>query len=221
MASRSLTLIIGDKNLSSWSLRPWLAMKAAKLEFKEFMIRLDRADTKVRIAKQAPSGTVPALTVPILRDGKITIWDSLAICEYLAELAPDRLLWPESASARAEARSYVAEMHSGFAALRNQLSMDIQCRIRIKHLTPQTIADIERVLELWERALKKSKGPFLFGTFGIVDAYYAPVVFRFRSYGIEIKSPAIRKYMARFLAHPAVKEWERAALLEKPSYESF
>ena len=191
-------------------------MKASKLKFKEVMIRLDRTNSKALIRQQSPTGTVP-----VLKHGKTVVWDSLAICEYLAELAPDKSLWPLDTSARAEARSYVAEMHSGFASMRNQLSMDIQGRIRIKHLTPQTIADIKRVVELWELALKKYKGQFLFGSFGIVDAYFAPVVFRFRSYGIEIKSPAVRKYMSRCLAHPDLIEWEQAAMKEKATYVTF
>jgi glutathione S-transferase len=139
----------------------------------------------------------------------------LAICEYFAEIS-DQNLWPKNARDRALARSYAAEMHSGFAGLRTQLSMDLRQKIEIRHLTTQTISDIDRILYLWTEALKKSKGPFLFGEFGIVDAFYAPVVFRFLSYGIRIKSKPALKYMADIQNYKHVKSWYNAGLKENP-----
>lgn len=210
----SLSLVIGDKALSSWSMRPWLALKASGLPFKEIKIPLDWPNTKKRILKYSPSGKIP-----VLIHGKHRIWDSLAICEYIAELAPQ--LWPAESGERALARSMVSEMHSSFQSLRDQLSMDLQMKTKILHLTPQTIRDIERILLLWQQALKKSKGPFLFGEFSIADAFYAPVVFRFLSYGIDIKNKSALKYMKHIQAHPAVKSWYQAAQKEKPFTSKF
>lgn len=212
----NIKLIIGDRNLSSWSMRPWLAMKASGLHFKEIQVLLDRPTTGKQIKRYSPSGKVP-----VLINGKTTVWDSLAICEYIAELAPKKQLWPKDSTQRAIARSYVAEMHSGFTSLRSQLSMDIHLRMKFKHLQPGTISDIERILELWERALKKSGGPFLFGEFGIVDAFYAPVIFRFISYGLEIKNRHALKYMRSMQNYSAVKEWVKKANIEKAYYLKF
>lgn len=206
-----LSLVIGDKNLSSWSMRAWLALVASELPFKEILIPLDQAETKLELNKYSPSSKVPCLI-----HGDLRIWDSLAICEYIAELAPHKFLWPEDKQSRAVARSYVSEMHSGFSSLRSQLSMDIRLRIEIRHLTPQTIEDIKRILFLWTEALKRSKGPFLFGKFGIVDAFFAPVVFRFISYGVHIQSPTIKNYIDAVQNNEHVKKWVDAALKEKP-----
>lgn len=206
-----LSLVIGDKNLSSWSMRAWLAAKASGLPFQEILIPLDQAETKLELNKYSPSSRVPCLI-----HGDLRIWDSLAICEYLAELAPNKDLWPVDQQTRAIARSYVAEMHSGFSGLRSQLSMDIRLKMEIRHLTPQTIEDIKRILSLWTEALKKSKGPFLFGGFGIADAFYAPVVFRFVSYGVQIQSPIIKQYMQQIQNHEHVEKWVQAGLQEKP-----
>jgi glutathione S-transferase len=213
---KKLRIVIGDQNLSSWSMRPWLVLVASGLPFEEIKILLDRPDTAKRIKRYSPSGRVP-----VLLDGTRTIWDSLAICEYIAELAPDKNLWPSDSQMRAEARSYVAEMHSGFAALRSQCSMDIGLKTKMKHLMPQTAADISRILELWKKALAQSKGPYLFGEFGIVDAFYAPVVMRFLSYGIEVRDAKIRAYMSRIKNHSAVKKWIAGAKKEKPHYQKF
>jgi glutathione S-transferase len=213
---KKLRIVIGDQNLSSWSMRPWLVLKASGLPFEQTKILLDRPDTAKLIKRFSPSGRVP-----VLIDGTQTVWDSLAICEYIAELAPEKNLWPADARLRAQARSYVAEMHSGFTALRSQCSMDLSLKIKIKHLLPQTADDISRILELWKSALAKSQGPFLFGDFGIVDAYYAPVVMRFISYGIDIRDAQIRAYMKRISAHPAVKAWIAAAKKEKAFYARF
>lgn len=205
-----LSLVIGDKNLSSWSLRAWLVAKYSQLEIQEILVWLDRPETSENLKKFSPSQKVPCLLM-----GDTQIWDSLAICETIAELAPKRNLWPRDPEQRALARSYTAEMHSGFSSIRNQLSMDIRLRIKIRHLTPDTLREIERIKELWETAVKKSKGPFLFGDFGIVDAFFAPVVFRFQSYGIKFESVALNRYMNSILEMPIVKEWSDAALKEE------
>lgn len=211
--NQNLKLIIGDKNLSSWSMRPWLVLKSSGLPFDEIKIALDRPETAEQLAEHSPSGRVPVLV-----DGGMYVWDSLSICEYIAELAPDKELWPADPRERAIARSYVAEMHSGFQSLRDQMSMDLSLRMKIKHIAPQTVANIQRILDLWASALEYSGGPFLFGSFGIVDAFYAPVVFRFISYGIKIKNPRLQKYMKAIVAQPAVNSWVQAAKKEK-SYQ--
>ena len=211
-----LQLVIGDKNLSSWSLRAWLVAKISGLKFKEVLILLDRPETKNALAKYSPSQKVPCLHFDSEK-----IWDSLAISETFAELAPDKNLWPKDSAERALARAYTAEMHSGFASIRNQLSMDIRLRMKIRHLTPQTISEIERIKTLWETALEKSSGPFLFGSFGIVDAFYAPVVFRFQSYGIEFTSQSINNYMKAVLDFAPVREWSDAALKESALEQKF
>ncbi len=206
-----LKLVIGDKNLSSWSMRAWLVAKASRLSFEEILIPLDQPETKAQLEKYSPSHKVPCLI-----HGDTRIWDSLAISEYLAELAPDSSLWPKDSQQRALARSYVAEMHSGFSGLRAQFSMDIRLKIEVRHLTPQTISDIQRILSLWNSTLERNKGPFLFGDFGIVDAFYAPVVFRFLSYGIHIESPIILKYMKAIQNNEHVNSWVQAGLSETP-----
>lgn len=214
----SLALVIGNKNLSSWSMRPWLALKASGLQFQEINIQLDQPQTTQNILKYSPTGKVPVLV-----HGDLHVWDSLAICEYIAELAadlaPEKKLWPEDMATRALARSYVSEMHSGFVSLRTQLSMDISLRTEIKHLLPGTLSDIQRILNMWDAALKKSSGPFLFGEFGIVDAFYAPVIFRFQSYGIKITNKKIQKYMKAVLKNSFVQDWVKASQKEKyPAY---
>lgn len=209
--AEKLELVVGDFNLSSWSMRAWLAAQISGLEIQIIPIRLDSPTTKNAIKKYSPSGKVPVLV-----HDKLRVWDSLAICEYLAEIAINKSMWPRGRVARAQARSYVSEMHSGFTHLRAQLSMDVNLRMQINHLTPGTVEDIKRILYLWESALLKYKGPFLFGDFSIVDAYYAPVVMRFLSYGIEIKSKAIKKYIRSLQAHPVIQEWVRLAKKEKP-----
>jgi glutathione S-transferase len=217
MSSNSkLTLVIGDKNLSSWSMRPWLVLKESQLPFREVKIRLDTPKAKAQIARHSPSGRVPVLIY-----GQTPIWDSLAICEFIAELESEKNLWPADPLARATARSYVAEMHSGFASLRQQLSMDIQLKIRVNHLTPGTSEDIRRILKLWSSALQRWKGPFLFGEFGIADAFFAPVVMRFHSYGIVIKDSSCRKYVKSILRHQYVREWMRGAAKEIPIASKF
>ncbi|WP_347359561.1 glutathione S-transferase family protein [Bdellovibrio sp.] len=203
-------LIIGDKTFSSWSMRAWLVAVQSGLPFKEVNITLDQPDTTKKILKYSPAGKVPAL-----RNGKIIIWDSLAIAEYINELSPEAQLWPEDIGARALARSYAAEVHSGFTSLRSQLSMDLQHKGDVRHLTPGTIKDIERILEMWTTALKVSEGPYLFGDFCIADAFFAPIVFRFLSYNVQIKDKMIRQYMKNIQDHHGVQFWMEDALKEK------
>lgn len=207
-----LTLVIGDRNFSSWSLRPWLAARQAELPFAEVSIRLDRADTRERIRRYSPSGKVPCL---IDDDGakRLLIWDSLAICEYLAELAP--ALWPAERALRAEARSLSAEMHSGFVSLRQNLPMDIRARKPRQAISPETAADIRRIVDIWESARSRfaARGPFLFGAFSIADAMYAPVAWRFVSYAVDLPAAA-QAWVENMLALPAMREWQAEALAE-------
>lgn len=213
---KDFKLVIGDRNLSSWSLRAWLVAKASGLRFEEIFIPLDQPSTLAALEKHSPSAKVPCLI-----HGDIHIWDSLAICEYLHELSPDKKLWPKDMSTRARARSYVAEMHSGFTSLRSQLSMDIRLRMEARHLVPQTIKDIQRIVQLWEDALSSSKGPYLFGEFSIADAFYTPVVLRFLSYGIKIKSEKALLYMSTIQSHPNLQEWIKRARDEDYEHPSF
>lgn len=203
-------LIIGDKSLSSWSMRAWLVAVQSGLPFKEINIKLDEARTTERILKYSPSKKVPAL-----KQGKILIWDSLAIAEYLNELSPEAHLWPEDIGARALARSYAAEMHSGFQCLRSELSMDIQLKSNARHLSNGTISDIKRILEMWTNALTVSEGPYLFGEFSIADAFFAPVVMRFISYNVKIKNRTALAYMKNIQDHHGVQYWVEEAMKEK------
>ncbi|MET3109026.1 glutathione S-transferase [Oxalobacteraceae bacterium GrIS 2.11] len=202
-ASRAeLILVIGNKNYSSWSMRPWVTLVAFDIPFKEIRICLDQPDTATRIAEYSLAGRVP-----VLIDGDLTVWDSFAICDYLAEQFADKNLWPHSTAARAMARSICAEMHGGFSALRSSMSMDIRASHPGEGRTTETQADIGRISEIWEECLCKY-GPhqFLFGDFSIADAYYAPVVMRFKTYGVYL-APALQAYMERVIAHPAVARW--------------
>jgi glutathione S-transferase len=212
--SARYTLFIGSKNTSSWSLRPWLAMKVAKLPFEEVLIRLRRPETKAEIAPHSPSGKVPALKIDE-NGGSLTVWDSLAICETLAERHASARLWPEGAAARAEARSMAAEMHSGFPQLRDALSMDIAARHPTPALDDTVQAQIARIVQMWSGALARhaKAGGFLFGHFTIADAFYAPVVTRFETYGIHLPAVA-QAYAQRILALPAMREWTTAAKAE-------
>jgi glutathione S-transferase len=197
-----LILVIGNKNYSSWSMRPWVVLTAFDIPFKEIRILLDQPDTTKRIAEFSLAGRVP-----LLIDGDLTVWDSLAICEYLAESFPERKLWPQDTAARASARSICAEMHSSFLSMRSTMSMDIRGKHPGEGRTPQTQADIGRISEIWEECLSKyGHHQFLFGEFSIADAYFAPVVMRFRSYGVFL-APALQAYMERVIAHPAVHRW--------------
>ena len=203
-----LKLVIGDHNFSSWSLRPWLAARQAGLPFDEVHIRLHAAGAKENILKHSPSGKVPCLT-----DGSTVIWDSLAICEYLAELAPS--LWPADRAARAEARSISAEMHSGFTALRQNMAMDIRALKPGQGRTPEVEADIARIVAIWENCRRRhaAGGPFLFGSFSIADAMYAPVIWRFASH-VEVLSSVSQAWADVMFALPAMREWQAGALAE-------
>lgn len=204
-----LTLVIGNKNYSSWSMRPWVAMTAFNIPFQEVRVLLDQNDTATKIAEYSACGRVPVLLA-----GEMTIWDSLAICEYLAEQFPEKHLWPQDVAARAMARSVCAEMHSGFSSLRNSMSMNVKGSYPGKGRTPGTQADIGRISEIWEECLSRfGHHEFLFGEFSIADAYYAPVVMRFKTYGV-VLPPALNAYCERVRAHPAVARWISEALAE-------
>jgi glutathione S-transferase len=211
-AKGGLTLVIGNKNYSSWSMRPWVAMTAFGIPFHEVRVLLDQPDTAVKIAKYSASGRVPVLLA-----GEMQIWDSLAICEYLAEQFPEKNMWPEDVAARAMARSVSAEMHSSFAGIRSAMSMNIRMRFPGKGRTPGAQADIGRISEIWEECLARyGHQHFLFGDFSIADAFFAPVVMRFETYGVMV-APALQAYCDRVRAHPAVAQWVQEAVAETES----
>jgi glutathione S-transferase len=205
-----LQLVIGNKNYSSWSLRPWLAMKVAKIAFEETLLPLDAPDFKARLAAFGGAGKVP-----LLMDGEIRVWESLAILEYLAEKFPGAGLWPKEAAARAHARAIASEMHSGFSSLRNQLPMNIRRPVIPRALDADAAADAARIDTIWIESRRRfgAGGPFLYGTFGAADAMYAPVVSRFHTYAVEVGAIA-RTYMAVMMKLPAWIEWRAAALRE-------
>ncbi len=208
--SAHYTLVIGTKNWSSWSLRPWLALRATGAPFEEIVIGLRQPDTQEQIRRHTGSGRVPVLK--IAENGKtVTVWDSLAICETLAERHPGAQLWPKDAAARA----YAAEMHSGFPDLREQLSMDFVRTLPTPQLRPETQKQIARILAAWQHALEhhSDNRGFLFGAFSIADCMYAPVVSRFHSYGIDVPKN-VRAYMDRMLALPSMRDWAKAAKTE-------
>jgi glutathione S-transferase len=213
-----LTLYIGNKNYSSWSMRPWVLLKQADIPFQEKMVRFDAFDRdsefKNEILKVNPAGRVPCLV-----DDGFAVWDTLAIAEYVAEKFPQRKLWPEEAKARARARSVVAEMHSGFGALRQHCPMNIEASL------PQAGAivwrdqaavrtDVQRIIAMWTELLEQHKGPMLFGQFTIADAFFAPVCMRIRGYALPVPGH-ITDYIRRVCALPGVKAWMDDALLEK------
>ncbi len=207
----TLTLYVGSKRYSSWSLRPYIALVQSGLAFEAPTILLDQPGSKAEIAKVGPAGRVP-----VLHHGELVIWDSLAICEYVAELAPDAGLWPADRADRARARSICAEMHSGFAALRTHMSMDVLADRRGQGHTPEALADVRRIIAIWHEALARSGGPFLFGRPTIADAFYAPVTQRFTVYGVEL-DPTSQAYVTAVTALPAMQAWLRDAAAEPPS----
>ncbi len=206
------TLVLATKEYSSWSLRPYLALRAIGAAFDEVKIQLRRETTPAEVLKQSPSGRVPLLKIE--DNGRaFAVWDSLAICETLAERHPDAGLWPEDAVARATARAVSAEMHSGFPDLRDQLGMHFTQEVPRPEWRPATLAQIARVQTIWTEALAASGGPFLFGRFSIADCMYAPVCSRFRTYGVEMAAP-VRSYVERVLALPGMVDWGAEARKE-------
>jgi glutathione S-transferase len=207
------TLIVGTRNWSSWSLRPFVALKAAGLVFETIDIRLRQpGTTREQILKHSPAGKVPVLKIE--ENGKtLTVWDSLAICETIAERHPEAGLWPDEARARAIARSYSCEMHSGFPDVRDQLSMDFAGKQPLPELREETKIQVARIITAWSDALSTYKGDFLFGRLSVADCMYAPVVSRFETYGVEVPAP-VRAYMDRVLALPAMREWGGVAAKE-------
>ena len=206
-------LVIGNKNYSSWSLRPWLLLRHHGVDFEEVRLPLDTPEFARGIAAWSATRTVPAM-----RHGDLAIWDSLAICEYANEAFLDGAGWPRELDVRALARAACAEMHSGFVALRTRMPMNCRRRMQGLALSAEVRRDIERVLAVWRncRTRHGAAGPFLFGTFSIVDAMYAPVALRFRTYGIEVDDNA-RTWMAALLGIPAMQEWLQAAAAEPES----
>jgi len=202
----SLHLLIGNKNYSSWSFRPWLAMKVAGIAFDETVNSLDAADFKSRAAALGGSGRVP-----VLSDGGVRVWESLAILEYLAEKFPAAGLWPEQAAARAHARAIASEMHAGFVSLRRHLPMNVARPVKFRALDAGAAKDVTRIDRIWCEC--RSGGPFLFGAFGAADAMFAPVVWRFHTYAVEVSSTALG-YMRAMMALPAWNEWRDAARRE-------
>lgn len=211
-----LTLVIGNRNYSSWSLRPWLALKMTGVAFEEVLIVLRRPETKAEILLHSAAGKLP-----VLKHGDLTVWDSLAICEYIAETWPEAGLLPEDARARAVARSVMSEMHAGFPNLRRELPMDIGklSPLAQNGVTPgeETRLEIARVQQLWQdcRGRFGKGGDFLFGRFGIADAMFAPVATRFRSYGVSL-DPVSAAYVDAIYALPAMQDWCAAAAKEAP-----
>jgi glutathione S-transferase len=206
----NLKLVIANKAYSSWSLRPWLLMKQVGIEFEEIRIPLHQADTRAAMLKYSPAGRVP-----VLLDGKLTIWDSLAIAEYLAERFPQKNLWPMETAVRAMARAISAEMHSGFSALRTSMQMNVRKKIPGRVQSAEVAADIARIDAMWRecRGAHGTGGPFLFGQFCIADAMYAPVATRFRTYSVALSEPA-QAYADHILGLPAMQAWVRDAQAE-------
>jgi glutathione S-transferase len=205
------TLVLGTKEWSSWSLRPYLAMRATGADFDEIIVPLRQKDSRQQILKHSPAGKVPILKIE--EDGRsLTVFDSLAICETLAERHPGAKLWPDDPQTRAIARAYACEMHSGFAAVRSMMSMEVARQLPAPAMRDDLKSDIMRILAAWEEALSAhgKDGGFLFGRFSIADCMYAPVVSRFRTYGIEIPA-TIRDYSERIFALPAMQDWIKAA----------
>lgn len=203
-------LVIGNKNYSSWSLRPWFLLKQADIPFEEILIPLYEGEYKTQILHLSPSGKVPCLI-----DSNVAVWDSLAIAEYLAELYPSLHLWPDDPAARAEARSISAEMHAGFTHLRSEMGMNLRRQLPGIVPSADAQADIRRIEQIWTHCRQRhgANGPFLFGQFSIADAMYAPVCTRFRTYGVQL-APENEAYVEHMLNLPAMREWYAAAHAE-------
>jgi glutathione S-transferase len=213
-----LKLFIGNKNYSSWSMRPWVLLRQAGIEFQEVMLRFDSFDGGSTF-KAGLKDITPVGKVPVLTDEEFAVWDTLAIAEYLAEQFPEKNLWPRDPQARARARSVCAEMHSGFASLRSACPMNIEAHLpAVGALAlrdqPAVRADLQRLIALWSGLLAEHQGPMLFGQFCIADAYFAPVVMRFVTYALPVPAD-VKAYMDRLCALPGVKAWIEGALAEK------
>ncbi|MFZ2308267.1 MAG: glutathione S-transferase family protein [Rhodoferax sp.] len=213
-----LKLYIGNKNYSSWSMRPWVLLQQSGIPFQEVMVRFDSFEAHSSF-KKTLQGATPTGKVPLLVDGDLAIWDTLAIAEYLAEQFPEKHLWPADKAARARARSICAEMHSGFTALRGNCPMNIEAQLAdtgalIWRDKPGVRADVQRLVDMWSALLQEHGGPLLFGDFSLADAYFAPVCMRLKSYALPVP-PAIAAYVERVCALPGVKAWIDQALAEK------
>jgi glutathione S-transferase len=206
----ALLLLIGNKNYSSWSLRPWIAMKVAGIPFEERVISLDAADFKERVHKISAAGKVPALA-----DGPTQVWESLAILDHLAEKYPQAGLWPAEETARAHARSIAAEMHAGFTPLRRHYPMNMRRPVKRREPIAEVVDNINRIDAMWTDCRRRfgAAGPFLFGAFGAADAMYAPVVSRFHTYAVDL-SPVARAYVEAVMSLPAWADWSAAARVE-------
>ena len=213
-----MQLHIGNKNYSSWSMRPWVLMRQAGIAFEEVMVRFDGFSPQSRF-KQRVAALTPTGRVPVLVDDGLVVWDTLAIAEYLAERFPEHQLWPRERAARARARSVCAEMHSGFAALRNACPMNIEARLPdigalVLRDQPGVRADLDRIVQMWSALLREHGGPMLFGAFSVADAYYAPVVMRLRTYALPVPAD-VAAYMECVVALPGVQAWIEEALREQ------
>lgn len=200
----NLTLVTANKNYSSWSLRPWLLLKAFNIHFNDVFESLNGDDLRERLLKHSPSAKVP-----VLIENKATVWDSLAICEYINDVHLDGKGWPHNAIQRANARSITSEMHSGFSALRNAMPMNIRAKREIE-LSEDIQKDIARIDEIWSQ---HHASGWLFEEFSIADCFFAPVAFRFATYGVELSEPA-HQYHQKLLAHPGMERWKELALAE-------
>ena len=213
-----LKLFIGNKNYSSWSMRPWVLLKQAGIPFEEVMVRFDSFDGD-SVFKDTLRSITPVGRVPVLVDDGFAIWDTLAIAEYAAEKFPEKQLWPQQAKARARARSVCAEMHSGFTGLRGNCPMNIEASLPqagaiVWRDKPEVRADVQRIVAMWTELLEQHKGPMLFGEFSIADAYFAPVCMRIKNYALPVPGH-ITDYIRRVCALPGVKSWIEEAQAEK------
>jgi glutathione S-transferase len=213
-----LKLFIGNKNYSSWSMRPWVLLKQAGIPFEEVMVRFDSFDAGSSF-KNSLSGVTPVGKVPVLQDGDLAVWDTLAIAEYVAEQFPDKQLWPAERTARARARSVCAEMHGGFSALRNDCGMNIEANLAdtgalLWRDKPAVRNEVARIVAMWSGLLQEHGGPMLFGAFTVADAYFAPVCMRINTYALPVPAE-VRAYVDRVCALPGVTAWIKDALEEK------
>ena len=218
LETRMLKLFVGNKNYSSWSMRPWVLLKQAGIPFEEIMVRFDSFEAGSSF-KTTVNALTPTGKVPVLVDGGLVVWDTLAIAEYVAELFPQLALWPLDRAARARARSVCAEMHAGFTHLRSNCPMNIEASLPdigalIWRDKPAVQADVARLVNMWQGLLGQHDGPLLFGNFSIADAYFAPVCMRLKTYALPVPAD-ITAYVARVCALPGVQAWIDQALAEK------